>query len=241
MTVKNECTVFTLIELLVVIVMILAGLLLPALKKAKETSLQITCKNKEKQLGIAVQMYAGDNNFYLPCGDSATSTTRGWENKLLGYLQANGSVPTQPCFHCPASKEGCIASPNTPNKWLGYGMNVFIANNYTTAIAGHRASANIAWIEHPSKFFLLCDAEVGLYDGTGREHVIGAPYTLTISATDTRINDLAWRHSAKNNFLLIDGHVESFRQAGSLSSSDTGTPDPIPDGIEFLNGHTYGG
>lgn len=105
---------FTLTELLVVIsiIGILAALLLPSLSQAKTSAQRTQCLGSLRQVGLAVQMYAADNNDRLPAvayvtGDPLSTNDCGvfYKRLIRGYVGLEGAASAHDkVFACPADR-----------------------------------------------------------------------------------------------------------------------------------------
>jgi prepilin-type N-terminal cleavage/methylation domain-containing protein/prepilin-type processing-associated H-X9-DG protein len=151
---------FTLIELLVVIaiIAILAGLLLPALGRAKEKGKSAKCQSNLRQLVLAAIMFDEDNGVYPigwpPANLLAQATPPIWYRQLQPYLGKSTNVQGQGVFLCPSSMQKRNNNAVTDGGFWGY---LAYAQNGMINNGGDRHGS--AMIKDPSNTILYADTD----------------------------------------------------------------------------------
>lgn len=231
---------FTLIELLVVVavIAILAGLLLPALNKAKQMAFQTICSNNCRQIFNGILLYAGDNDGWMP--PVSNNNKCGYSYYINYYLKVQGgevwesgswAFPSslllfrerkQP-FFCPA-----VPDPHGSPVWEeGNASSELFQTNYVPTLRQASTSEKDGGWKRDTdpyrKMDLIKNGSIIL--GEKHYRTIDAGYATggylyqgqwTDSSMKPPDNKYApaWVHSLAANFLRVDGSVRSLRFTG---------------------------
>lgn len=220
---------FTLIELLVVVAIIslLVSILLPSLGKAKNLAQQIACTSHVRQMGMAMQLYAGDYDGYKPAPRLNNTYSGLWFFALGGGRSEpfqDGYLPN-PMNPGGASLWKCPSYSYPPAVALCYGMsrshgfNIPFRMDYTTAFQSYNTydpkpngqpAANASMV---SVFGCGCISDSSLFRRL---------FSPAESYPDPLNSGLYVWHDGGSPFVFIDGHVEPRTYDFLVDSSGSG-------------------
>jgi prepilin-type N-terminal cleavage/methylation domain-containing protein len=214
---------FSLIELLVVIAIIamLAGLLLPALSRARDKARAAQCVNNLRQWGLAFRQYADDHADFLPRRGQGVQPLaqidrpEDWFNALPVYFNSPSYqqlFATNQKFKPRSSSVFVCPTATDPggNHFLPYGMNMNLCPWNLPQ------PTRFADVVRPGEVVAMADAP-GPYASTFPS---GNPYSVLA------------RHAARVNILFLAGQVASFRS----EYVGCGSGDPRHDDVRWLTG-----
>jgi prepilin-type N-terminal cleavage/methylation domain-containing protein/prepilin-type processing-associated H-X9-DG protein len=191
---------FTLIELLVVIaiIAIIAALLLPVFSRGKQVAQSVRCLNNLRQLGLAVRLYADENNDEFPRSQHSAFAYNQlpWERSIAPHLGASASHWTnllRTVYDCPADRR------TTP--W-SYGLNVYYElGPYDDYHGKPQTWRRLSHVPRPSAAILYAES------ATTTDHIMPHFWLRPEDAVDLAPT----RHGKGSNYGFADGHGQ-FRE-----------------------------
>lgn len=205
---------FTLVELLTVIAIIgvLAGILIPVVRHAREQSRQAACTANIRQYGVAASLYAQEHKGRLPYPLNNTiagsSPINNWAGLLYPYVTGAGEATSwnhirqmlaPDSVGCP-SNDPTESGPSQP--WFSYKMNYYLGENLggTTGVLGRPVQT----INNPAKVVFLADGRVP-GQGANPEFWYATVASATSGTNGSRA--LGYPHQGRANLFFVDGHV----------------------------------
>jgi len=111
----------------IAIIAVLAGLMLPALARAKTKANDVYCLNNLRQLGVAVTVYAGDHADHLPVAERIPSAPTDVQNPdprisdvlsaYVGQVAGTHNPPVKSVFRCLLDKPGFYQKEGASYEW----------------------------------------------------------------------------------------------------------------------------